>query len=244
MELRLTKWLSQQGICSRRTAEAWLGSGRIALNGAIVTQPGTKIDPERDQVMVDGRMVGRETPTRRVLLLWKPVGYVTTLRDPAGRPTVAELIPSSYGRLYPVGRLDLNSEGALLLTNDGELANRFTHPRYHLPKTYQVEVVGVVRAVELERLRNGLVLEDGPTQPAEACLLGPPQETSRLEVTLYEGRKRQLRRMLAALGHPVLSLRRVRFGSLSLEGLRPGEYRELGAVEVTSLAEEAGGREI
>lgn len=243
MELRLTKWLSQQGVCSRRTAEAWLAAGRISVNETAVNQPGTKIDPERDRISVDGRTVEREVPTRWVLLLWKPVGHLSTLRDPSGRPTVAELVPSRYGRLYPVGRLDLASEGALLLTNDGELANRWTHPRYHLPKTYQVEVSGAVSSAELDRLRGGLVLEDGPTQPAEVLLLEPPTETSRLEVTLYEGRKRQLRRMLAALGHPVLSLRRVRIGPLSLAGLRPGRYRELGPAEIAALTDGSGGRE-
>lgn len=235
MAVRLARYLSERGLGSRRKAETWILAGRVRVNGVVTTDLARRVEPGRDKVCLDGSEVPAAMPRRRVLLLWKPAGYLTTMSDPFGRPTVRDLVPPELGRLYPVGRLDLDSEGALLLTNDGELAHRFTHPRFHLPKTYLVEVEGRIEAGAVERLRRGIMLEDGPTSPAEVELRGFGRGTSRLQVTLYEGRKRQLKRMLAAVGHPVRRLRRVGIGPLDLRGLRPGEYRELTEAELAGL---------
>jgi pseudouridine synthase len=243
---RLQKFLARAGVASRRHAEALILAGRVQVNGQRVTQLGTRVQPETDEVLVDGRTV-RPAAASVYVLLHKPAGVVTTVSDPQGRQTALDLLPPSLRdkRLFPVGRLDLESEGLLLLTNDGAFALRLTHPRFEQEKEYHALVRGHPTSPALETLRRGMLLpgETRPTAPAEVRPLpsafGPASEhTSWLSVTLHEGRKRQVRRMLAAVGHPVLRLVRVRVGALRLGDLPPGQWRLLNAAEVEKLAGE------
>ena len=236
---RLQKYLARAGVASRRHAETLMRAGRVRVNGQLATEPGIKILPGVDEVSVDGRLVA--LPTSKVYVaLHKPAGVVTTASDPQGRQTVVDLLPDTLRaqRLFPVGRLDLDSEGLLLLTNDGDFALRLTHPRYEQEKEYHALVQGRPSPAALEPLRHGLLLsgETRPTAPARARLLYPGEnQTTWLAVTLREGRKRQVRRMLEAVGHPVLRLVRVRVGPLKLGDLQPGRWRVLTAEEVARL---------
>jgi 23S rRNA pseudouridine2605 synthase len=231
--MRLAKYLAHAGVASRRAAEGLIVDGRVSVAGEIVTDPARDVD-EHSAVALDGRPVGA-AQRRVVYALNKPVGVVSTARDTHGRPTVVGLVPADGLRLYPVGRLDADSCGLILLTNDGELANRLTHPRYEVPKTYRVRLGGgPVERQALARLRAGVQLEDGVTAPARVRRVGDPAENV-IEVTLREGRNRQVRRMCEAVGHPVLSLQRTRFGTLALDGLAPGRHRRLGDAEVARL---------
>jgi 23S rRNA pseudouridine2605 synthase len=224
--MRLNSFLARAGVASRRRADELIKAGRVTVNG----EPGqlSTVVGKRDRVEVDGKEVVRQRLS--YVLLHKPSGVVTTARDPQGRPTVVELVPAEP-RVVPVGRLDADTAGALLLTNDGQLAHRLAHPRYGVEKTYEAEVEGDVDEDALQRLRDGLDLEDGRTAPARARRLGP----GRVELVLHEGRKHQVKRMLAAVGHPVLRLHRVAYAGLTLEGLEPGASRELDATEVERL---------
>lgn len=242
-EERLHKLLARAGVASRRRAEAMIKAGRVKVNGVLVVRPGVKIDPERDEVTIDDKPVylKRLLAKKRVYLaFYKPAGVVTTLYDPQGRPKVSDFLRAVPERVYPVGRLDYESEGLLLLTNDGELANRLMHPRYKVPKIYYVWVAGSVSEDALRQLRQGVLLDDGPTQPAEVTVLRRFPRRTLLQVVIKEGRKRQVRRMCAAVGHPVLRLKRVGIGPLRLKGLRPGEYRYLDSEEVAALREQVG----
>ena len=226
--MRLAKFLAHAGVASRRAAEALVAAGRVTVGGEVVTDPARDVDGS-SLVAVDGEAVREES--RAVYALNKPPGVVSTAHDPQGRPTVTELVPGER-RLYPVGRLDADSTGLILLTNDGELANRLTHPRYGVPKTYRAEVAPPrVSERALRALREGVELDDGMTAPASVRMLGP----GRLELTLREGRKRQVRRMVEAVGHRVTALERVAFGPLRLEGLARGRHRRLSAAEVERL---------
>ena len=226
--MRLAKYLAHSGVASRRAAEKLVAGGRVSVGGEVVRDPARDVD-ETSDVAVDGAPVAPEP--REVYALHKPVGVVSTARDPGGNPTVVELVPSKR-RLYPVGRLDQDSSGLILLTNDGELANLLTHPRYEVPKTYRVTVEPApVPDAALERLRDGVELDDGPTAPADARRLGPDT----LELTIREGRNRQVRRMVEAVGHRVAGLQRTAFGPLRLEDLEPGEARRLSPDEVERL---------
>jgi len=229
--MRLAKHLAHAGLASRRAAEAMIAAGRVAVNGETVSDPARDVG-EGDRVQVDGEDVSGAEP-RVVYAVHKPLGVLSTARDTHGRPTVLELVPAAAGlRLYPVGRLDADSSGLILLTNDGELANRLTHPRYEVPKTYRARVGGArVGESALRALREGVELEDGLTAPARARRVAPDV----LELTIHEGRNRQVRRMCAAVGHPVLALQRVGFGPLRLEGLAPGAHRRLSEAEVGRL---------
>ena len=234
--MRLAKYLAHAGVASRRAAEEIVRDGRVSVDGEYVCDPARDVD-ECNRVEVDGRpLAGFEASV--VYALHKPVGVLSTAHDPGGRPTVVELVPERR-RLYPVGRLDADSSGLILLTNDGALANRLTHPRYEVPKTYRVRVArGPVGEVALAALRGGLQLADGPTAPAQARRLRADSRGGRgelLELTIREGRNRQVRRMCEAVGHPVLALQRVAFGPLRLEGLAPGEHRRLGEAELRDL---------
>lgn len=239
---RLQKFLARAGVASRRHAEELIQAGRVQVNGQPVTQLGTKVQPERDVVQVDGRPV--QAPAARVyLLLHKPAGVVTTASDPQGRQTVLDLLPPSLRaqRLFPVGRLDLDSEGLLLLTNDGAFALHLMHPRFEQEKEYHALVRGRPTSAALENLRRGMLLpgEARPTAPAQVRFLrAAPDGASWLSVTLHEGRRRQVRRMLAAVGHPVLRLVRVRVGALGLGDLPAGQWRALSAEELEKLAGE------
>ncbi|HHP51468.1 MAG TPA: rRNA pseudouridine synthase [Moorella mulderi] len=237
--VRLQKFLAQGGVASRRKAEELIRAGRVEVNGVVITTPGFKVDPRKDRVKVDGKPVALP-PRRWYVLLYKPCGYISSARDPQGRPTVLDLVKGIPARLFPVGRLDFNSEGLILLTDDGELALRLTHPRYQIPKTYHVLVQGNPSEAALERLKRGVALEDGVTSPAEVKVLRKLKDRTWLEITLREGRKRQVRRMLAAVGHPVVRLKRVKLAFLTLRGLKPGQYRVLAPEEVEKLYELTG----
>lgn len=238
---RLQKVLARAGLGSRRACEALILQGRVQVNGVTVTRLGTRVDPRRDEVRVDGRIIRLGPDGQRVYLMMnKPVGVLTTMRDPRGEPSVAELLPPGLPRVFPVGRLDRDSSGLLLFTNDGELAARLLHPRYQVSKTYRVVVRGVPSRQALKTLREGVPLEDGLTAPAEVTLVKKGRSTSTLTVVLREGRKRQVRRMFQWVGHPVLQLERVAFGPLSLRGLPPGAVRPLNPREVEALRREAG----
>jgi 23S rRNA pseudouridine2605 synthase len=225
--VRLAKFLAHGGVASRRAAEKIISSGRVTVRGEVVTDPARDVG-EGDDVRVDGSLVGAEA--REVWAVNKPAGVVSTAREPGSRPAVVELVDSG-ARLYPVGRLDVDSTGLLLLTNDGELANRLTHPRYEVPKAYRVELRRPPSERDLERLQHGVELDDGPTAPAEVRRLGERQ----VEVVLREGRNRQVRRMAEAVGNEVVALRRVRFGPIELEGVAEGEARRLSSDEIAGL---------
>jgi len=229
--MRLSKYLAQAGVASRRAAEEIVRSGRVSVNRALVTDPAREVDPDADAVALDGAAVAREE-VRVVYMVNKPAGVVCTAHDPHRRPTVVSLVESPL-RLYPVGRLDIDVTGLILLTNDGELAHRLTHPSFEVPRTYRATVAGgPVTAAAVRRLRSGVRLKDGVTAPARVRLLAPDT----LELTIHEGRKRQVKRMCEAVGHPVRRLERVRFGPLALGGLAPGASRRLTAAEVRALA--------
>jgi 23S rRNA pseudouridine2605 synthase len=228
--MRLVKYLAHAGVASRRAAEAIITEGRVSVDGEPVADPAREVD-ERSRVSVDGRALRGPEP-RVTYALNKPVGVVSTARDTHGRKTVLDLVPADRGRLYPVGRLDADSSGLILLSNDGELAARLTHPRHEVPKTYRARVGGGALTREVvRRLREGIQLDDGPTAPARVRMLGPDE----LELTIHEGRNRQVRRMCAAVGHPVLELRRERFGPLALDGLAEGQHRRLRGRELELL---------
>lgn len=210
-------------------------AGRVTVNGKLVKELGTKVDPLKDKVRVDGKPIRSEKPV--YLLLYKPKGTVSTLSDPEGRPTVVSLLSEVDQRVYPVGRLDYNTEGVLLLTNDGDLTNALLHPSRHVEKTYIARIQGIPTEETLDRLRAGVKLDDGLTGPAEVYLLETDREKndSRIELTIREGRNRQVRRMCDAIGHPVKQLKRISFAFLTLNGLKRGQYRHLTADEVQRL---------
>jgi 23S rRNA pseudouridine2605 synthase len=233
--MRLAKFLAHAGIASRRAAEELVRSGRVSVGGETVTDPARDVGPG-DAVAIDGEPV-EPRPERVVYALNKPAGVVSTASDPQRRPTVVSLIESEL-RLYPVGRLDIDTTGLILLTNDGELANRLTHPRYEVPKTYRAIVAGPpVRERALKVLRAGVELDDGRTSPARVTRVA--RDT--LELTIHEGRKRQVKRMCEAVGHPVRRLERVGFGPLTLGDLAPGAHRRLTSDEVRRLTTTTGG---
>jgi 23S rRNA pseudouridine2605 synthase len=228
IRVRLAKYLAHSGVASRRAAEGLIADGRVSVGGEVVTDPARDVD-ETSDVRFDGQRVGPETP--EVYALNKPAGVVSTARDTHGRPTVTALVPSER-RLYPVGRLDADTTGLILLTNDGELANQLTHPRYEVPKTYVARVEPApVREPAMRALREGVELEDGTTSPARVRQPRPGV----LEIQIGEGRKRQVRRMVEAVGHRVTALERVAFGPLRLQRLAEGEHRRLSAAEVERL---------
>jgi 23S rRNA pseudouridine2605 synthase len=230
--VRLGKFLSSAGVASRRASEGLVRAGRVTVDEEIATDPAQDVDMA-STVLVDGQAV-RQPSERLVYAVNKPAGVVSTARDPQGRPTVVSLVPDPPGgaRLYPVGRLDIDTTGLILLTNDGELAHRLMHPSFAIPKTYRTRVgAPPVSARAIRDLRLGVTLDDGPTAPAVVRQLAP----DRLEIVITEGRKRQVKRMLEQVGHPVKRLERVAFGPLKLGGLRPGSYRRLRAEETERL---------
>ncbi len=233
-EERLNKLLAQAGIASRRASDRLIEEGRVRLNGRVVRELGTRADPARDAIEVDGRPLPKAPARPTYLLLHKPKGYVTTVSDPEGRPTVMDLLPRDAPRVFPVGRLDWGSEGLLLLTDDGELARDLMHPSRHVEKTYRVKVRGRPDAETLERLRSGIPLDGRRTAPARFRVVQPGPNTW-LEAVLTDGRKQQLRRMLQIVGHPVSKLRRVAFGPLVLGKLPAGGCRPLRPAEVEKL---------
>jgi 23S rRNA pseudouridine2605 synthase len=233
---RLQRYLARSGVASRRASEQLIAAGRVRVNGEPVTTLGTSIDTEQDRVEVDSRPV-RPASTRAYVALYKPVGVVSTANDPGGRPTVVDLVQHP-GRLYPVGRLDYDSEGLLLLTDDGDLAMRLTHPRYGVEKEYRALVRGRVDQSVLDRLAHGIVLDRRPTAPARFEIAEPTSEGTWLRIVLHEGRNRQIRRMAQVVGLDVARLVRVRVGAVRLGTLRPGEWRALSEREVNALLKE------
>jgi 23S rRNA pseudouridine2605 synthase len=233
--IRLSKILAQAGLSSRRGAEALLAAGRVTVNGQVRTEPGAQADPARDTITLDGRRLEAAAP-RTYLLLNKPRGYVTSRTDPGGRPVVLDLIRHVRARVFPVGRLDYDTEGLLLLTDDGPLANYLLHPRYEIPRVYEAEVEGHVRDADLARWRRGVVLDDGAAVPRSVRVLRRAGATATwLELTFAEGRNREVRRYAQALGHPVRRLRRIAFGPLRLGDLASGHSRPLRPAELADL---------
>ena len=224
--VRLQKIIAGAGISSRRKAEDFIRQGLVTVNGETVMTLGTKVDPVHDHIKVNGRHLKSQLPDMFVMLN-KPVGYLSTLHDPDGRPTIKQLMPKPSLRLFPVGRLDFDSEGLLLLTNNGDIAQACLHPTYHVPKTYLVKVKGVLEDIHLQQLRRGVTLEDGATAPAKVKKAGKAQANSWIEITIHEGRKHQVKRMFEYIGHPVLRLKRIQFGPLNLGKLLPGKTRYL-----------------
>lgn len=238
--MRLQKFLARAGVASRRGSEDLITAGRVAVNGSVRTELGTKVDPTVDLVEVDGSEV-RLGAGCVYLALNKPAGIVTTMSDPQKRPTVAALVPrEQYPGIFPVGRLDVDTTGLLLFTTDGELSHRVLHPRWKVPKTYVARVDGVPTPAEVQRLRDGIELDDGLTAPAEVVEEQWDGSATRMRITITEGRKRQVRRMFSAVGHPVLALERMSFGPVELGALSPGEWRMLEAAEVAALKALAG----
>lgn len=239
MMLRLQKYLAEAGVASRRASEQLITSGRVMVNGEVATL-GMSVDPETDTVLFDGKPVKQEEQLITIML-YKPKGVVSTSDDPQGRKTVQEYVKDIPVRLYNVGRLDINSEGLLLMTNDGELAHRMTHPRFSVEKTYYAICDGKLLPSEVASLVNGIELDDGMTAPARVTRVHPTQsgDTSFL-ITIHEGKNRQIRRMLEAVGHRTLRLKRERFGPLYLGELKPGETRQLTKDELRSLKHSLG----
>lgn len=238
MEQRLQKLIATAGIASRRHAEELIVAGRVTVNGKVVKELGTKADPDRDHIKVNGKLINSQLKAREkvYVLLNKPKGYLSSVADPEGRPLVTELLPPNLGRLHPVGRLDFNTEGLLLLTNDGDFTNFVTAARNRVEKVYEVKVKGVPADGAIARLRKGIVLEDGTrTAPAKIEKLGETKTNAWYEVLLHQGRNQQVRRMFELIGHSVLKLRRVRIGFLTDEKLKPGHWRFLSPAEAARL---------
>jgi pseudouridine synthase len=242
VEQRLQKLIAAAGLASRRHAEEMIAAGEVTVNGKLVTEPGTKADPARDHIKVRGRLINPllEAREKVYVLLNKPRGYLASLSDPEERPLVTELVPPSLGRLHPVGRLDFNTEGLLILTNDGDLTNYITAARNGVAKVYEVKVKGVPPEEALERLRRGIRLDDGAhTAPAQITPAGETGTNAWFQVILHEGRNQQIRRMFDQIGHSVLKLRRVRIGDLIDERLPIGKWRLLSAAEVARFKPKA-----
>ena len=232
---RLQKIIAVAGIASRREAEKIILAGRVKVNGKVASELGVKADPGRDRITVDGKPLVAKT--KSYYMFYKPRGVVTTMKDPEGRKCISDFVKGLGERVYPVGRLDYNTEGLLLLTNDGELAQKLTHPSYEIRKTYRVKVLGIVPLAKLDKLRMGVELEDGLTAPATVDLIGYDRERGMTEfnITIHEGRNRQVRRMCDVIGFPVRDLQRTKIGPLALRGLGRGKIRELDDDEVQLL---------
>jgi 23S rRNA pseudouridine2605 synthase len=229
----LERVVSKAGLGSRTEARKWIGAGRVQVNGRVEGDPNRWIDMERDEVLVDGQPLRKAAPV--YLLLHKPTGYLTTYRDPEGRPTIYDLLPDRDRYLFPVGRLDLDTSGLLILTNDTAFAERMTNPEYHVPKTYVVKASRHLTDEQLDRLRTGIELRDGMTRPAAVTRLREPGGKTVFQITITEGRNRQVRRMVEALETKVMSLKRVAIGEVRLGNLEEGLTRELTAEELTAL---------
>jgi 23S rRNA pseudouridine2605 synthase len=232
--VRLQKVLAAAGIASRRACEVMISQGRVEVNGQLVTEQGTRVNPERDVIRVDG---SRIPPPRHhlYLVLNKPRGVVSTMDDPEGRPTLLDYLGGRKERLFHVGRLDTDTDGLLILTNDGDFAHRLAHPSYEVPKTYLAEVTGIVTQATLKRLRNGITLEDGPVRFSAVRLVSTAADRSLLTITLHEGRNRIVRRTMEAVGHPVRRLSRTGIGPVRLGNLKSGQHRDLSREELGSL---------
>lgn len=238
--MRLQKFLARAGVASRRGSEDLMTAGRVSVNGEVVRELGSKVDPKLDEVRVDGKLVSLGDGAV-YLMLNKPGGYLTTMSDPHGRPCVAGLVPCDrYPGLFPVGRLDMDTTGLLLFTTDGDMGQRLLHPKHHVSKTYRAHVAGVPTQEELDLLRNGIVLDDGPCLPARVSLDARHKDAADISISISQGRKRQVKRMCSAIGHKVLRLHRDVFGPLELGDLQEGSWRLLSDGEERALKEATG----
>ena len=238
MEQRLQKLIAAAGIASRRHAEELIAAGKVTVNGKVVKELGSKADPDNDHIKVNGKLINPQLRSREkvYVLLNKPKGYLSSVSDPEDRPLVTELLPPSLGRLHPVGRLDFNTEGLLLLTNDGDFTNFITAARNRVEKVYEVKVKGVPTEAGIQRLRHGITLDDGTrTAPAKITKLNETKTNAWYEVKLHQGRNQQIRRMFELIGHSVLKLRRTRIGFLTDDTLKPGHWRFLSPAEAKRL---------
>ena len=236
---RLNKIISMAGIASRRRGDELISSGLVTVNGRVERGLGSKAVWGVDSITVDGQPIP-DLPKKIYLMLNKPFGYVTTLRDPEGRPTIRDLIEDVKARVYSVGRLDFNSHGLLILTNDGDLAHRLMHPRFHIPRTYKVTIEGPLSDASVEGLTKGIPLDDGPTTPAHVKVIERGQERTVVRITIFEGRSREIRRMFEAVGNKAIKLIRIGYGSLHLGDLKVGKYRYLKDPEVKALRTSVG----
>lgn len=233
-EERLQKILSRAGISSRRAAEKIILEGRVTVDGKIISELGTKADAEKNKICVDGKILNFDEE-KIYLLLNKPKNFLCTAKDDRGRKTVLDLVPEISARIYPVGRLDFDSEGLILLTNDGELTNLLLHPKFKIKKTYRAKIFGDLTEEKIKKLRAGVELDDGLTAPTEVFLISREKIFSVVEITIHEGRNRQIRRMFAAVGCEVKKLKRIKFANLTLKGVGVGKFRRLTSAEVTEL---------
>jgi len=234
MQQRLQKILAKAGIASRRKAEELIKEGKVRVDGKVVTEMGTKVDPDAQDIECDGiHVAAREK--KIYILLHKPAGFLSTVHDPQGRPIVTDLLPQVKERVYPVGRLDLDTEGALLLSNDGELAQKILHPSHEVNKTYVAKVKGKPGTKKLAALSRGITLEGRKTWPADIEVLQTEPQATTIKIIIHEGRKRQVRKMFDAVGHPVLQLKRTAYGQLELGDLRPGKYRFLSPEDIKMI---------
>lgn len=232
MNIRLDKHLANLGVCSRRAVDALLEENHVTINGKRVTKSGTRLDPVKDTLLINGEKPKR--PALKYYLLNKPKGYISTTADERSRKNVVSLVKTNE-RIYPVGRLDKDTTGLLILTNDGELTNLLTHPRYHIAKTYRLAINGTVSQEQLTRLRNGMLLDDGPTSPAEVKVIHKNSQETILTMTIHEGRNRQIRRMCAEVNLDLKELERIAIGTLRDSQLKTGQYRELSRSEINML---------
>ncbi len=237
--IRINKYLSAAGVSSRREADRLIEQGRVKVNGKIVHTLGSKIDENKDRIEVDGKTV-EGTQGKIYMLLNKPPEFLVTLKDPFQRPTIMDFLPKLKTRIFPVGRLDFDSEGLLLMTNDGELANRLIHPRYEIKKNYLVKIQGHPEKIQISRLERGIYIDGKKTAPAKIFPISSSPKRSLFKVELHEGRKREIRRMFEAIGFHVLLLRRIKFAGLTLDGLNPGDWRYLTEIEVQNLYKKVG----
>jgi 23S rRNA pseudouridine2605 synthase len=234
MQQRLQKILAKAGIASRRKAEELIKEGKVRVDGKVVTEMGTKVDPDAQDIECDGiHVAAREK--KIYILLHKPAGFLSTVHDPQGRPIVTDLLPQVKERVYPVGRLDLDTEGALLLSNDGELAQKILHPSHEVNKTYVAKVKGKPNTKKLAALSRGITIEGRKTWPADIEVLQTEPQATTIKIIIHEGRKRQVRKMFDAVGHPVLQLKRTAYGQLELGDLRPGKYRFLSPEDIKMI---------
>jgi len=243
MEERIQKIIAKCGIASRRAAEQMMRDGRVSVNGVIITQPGMKADASRDTIRVDGGLISGDAVSPVYLMLNKPTGYVVTLKDPQNRPIVTDLLRGVSERVFPVGRLDYDSEGLLLMSNDGDFSNMVQHPSFKIPKTYMVKVKGNLTKRDIEAIRKGAMLEDGSFKPIWAAMEKSNKKSCWVELTILEGRSRIIRRFFDSIDHPVARLIRTALGDISIGNLRTGEYRYMQKKEVNGLIELSGSRD-
>lgn len=234
MEERLQKIIAAAGVVSRRAAEKLISEGRVSVNRRVVNKLGAKADAQKDEIRVDGKLISTEV-SKKYLMLNKPGGYITSLKDPQGRPVVTDLIHDISERVFPVGRLDYDSEGLLLLTNDGSFAQRLQHPKFSIPKTYMAKVKGNITRTKIRVIKNGIELDDGKFVPSDIVLEKINRKSCWIKLTIFEGRNRIIRRVFESIGHPVLRLQRIAISDIYLDDLEVGEYRYLQKREVQRL---------